>query len=192
MIKEPATLGHYLYSVSLWLFFLSYYHLGKKIPCMYMIDIKKSVNMVSQVTAPIAESHRSGVRTWLAHIFALYQETACVSNQRCLCIVLQRYLLKLTCSVTSSPSVWLINNQVQKNKVVASSLLSGKRFHLPTIHLLHGTPARGHLRGARGVRLDRLFCGDHTSPWLRGLPCHGGGNDGRFIHRLGEKECGDS
>lgn len=68
----------------------------------------------------------------------------------------------------------------------------GKRLHLPPVHLLHLTAARGHIWGAGRVRLDRLLRGDHTSPWLRGLPGHGGGNDGWFLHWLGEKERSDS
>lgn len=66
---------------------------------------------------------------------------------------------------------------------------SGIRFHLSPVQLLHCAPVRGHLRGAGGVRLDRLFCGVHASPWLPGLPFRGGGTDGRLVHRMGEEEC---
>lgn len=68
---------------------------------------------------------------------------------------------------------------------------SGIRFHLSPVQLLHRPPAGGHIRGAGGVRLDLLFCGVDASPWLPGFPLRGGGPDGRLVHRLGEKECGD-
>lgn len=69
---------------------------------------------------------------------------------------------------------------------------SGERLHLPAVHLLHRPAAGGHLRGAGGVRLDLLLRGHHPSPRLRGLPGHGGGTDGRLVHRLGEEERGDA